>query len=169
MKQEYKVISSIIILIIIFISGCAQKETGLENNNKQIEVVKGPVVVNQIGGAAMLIAECSNKTYVSNIADFIVAGTVEKVESKWNEEKTNIYTYSDFLITDYLKGKQIENNTLTIVTPGGCVGDICESVEDMPIFHEQKNVVIYFQEYKGGFTIVCGNFGVEEIQETVVT
>jgi hypothetical protein len=35
-------------------------------------------------------------------------------------------------------------------------------VEDQPIFHEGSKVRIYFEEYNGGFVIVCGPFGVEE-------
>ena len=52
---------------------------------------------------------------------------------------------------------------LQIVIPGGTVGDISQWVEDQPIFHESTRVRIYFQERDGGFSIVCAQFGVEEI------
>ena len=52
---------------------------------------------------------------------------------------------------------------LQIVTPGGTVGDIGQWVEDQPIFHEGNKVRIYIVEMNGQFSIVCAQFGVEEI------
>ena len=48
---------------------------------------KGQVIVKQSGGAGLLTGECTDKTYLSKIADYIIEGTVERVESKWNEER----------------------------------------------------------------------------------
>jgi hypothetical protein len=110
----------------------------------------------------MLIKECSDKSYITQTADYIVEGTVEKVESKWNEERTGIFTYTDLRIENYVKGTPFAENMLQIVTPGGTVGGITQAVEDQPIFHEGKKVRIYFQEVNGEFSIVCGQFGVEE-------
>jgi hypothetical protein len=110
----------------------------------------------------MLIKECSDKSYITQTADYIVEGTVEKVESKWNEERTGIFTYTDLRIENYVKGTPFAQNELQIVTPGGTVGGITQAVEDQPIFHEGKKVRIYFEEVNGGFSIVCAQFGVEE-------
>ena len=62
-----------------------------------------------------------------------------------------------------LKGASFAENRLQIVTPGGTVGGITQEVEDQPIFHEGKQVRIYFQEIDGEFYIVCAQFGVEEL------
>jgi hypothetical protein len=120
------------------------------------------VIVKQSGGAGMLIKECTDKSYITQTADYIVEGTVEKVESKWNEERTGIFTYTDLRIENYVKGAPFAGNELQIVTPGGTVGEVSQWVEDQPIFHEGKKVRIYFQEVSGEYVIVCGQFGVEE-------
>ena len=110
-----------------------------------------------------IVAECRDRNYVSNTADYIIEGTVEKVESKWNEEKTSIFTYTNISIEKYVKGAPFTENKLQIVTPGGTVGETGQWVEDQPIFHKGKKVRIYFQEINGEFSIVCANSGVEEI------
>jgi len=121
------------------------------------------IVVKQSGGTGMLIAECGDKSYISNTADYIIEGTIEKVESRWDEGKTSILAYADLSIEKYIKGNPFRVESLLIVTPGGTVGEISQWVEDQPIFHEGKKVRIYFQEINGEFSIVCGQFGVEEI------
>ena len=122
----------------------------------------GQVIVKQSGGAGMLIAECADKSYITQTADYIIEGTVEKVESMWNQERTGIFTYTDVTIEKYVKGTPFAENKLQIVTPGGTVGEISQWVEDQPIFHEGKGVRIYFEDVNGEFSIVCAQFGVEE-------
>ena len=114
----------------------------------------------------MMVAECGDRNYITNIADYIIEGTVIKVESKWDESKTSIYTYTDLSIDKYVKGVPLTENKLQIVTPGGTVGDISQWVEDQPIFHEGKKVRLYLQEKNNEFSIVCAQFGVEDIQLT---
>ena len=123
----------------------------------------GPVVVKQSGGAGLLIAECRDKQYIINTADYIIEGIVERVESNWNEGKSGIFTTTNLSIEKYVKGAPFAQSELQIVTPGGTVGDITQLVEDQPIFHEGKRVVIYFQKTDGEFHIVCARFGVEEL------
>ena len=117
----------------------------------------------QAGGAGALIAECQDRQYIISTADYIVEGTVERVESKWNEDKSAIFTYTDLTIEKYVKGAPFAQDRLQIITPGGTVGDVTEWVEDQPIFHEGKRVRIYFQNIEGEFYIVCAQFGVEEL------
>ncbi len=123
---------------------------------------EGQIVVKQSGGAAMLIAECADEAYRTEKANYIIEGTVEKVESRWNQERTGIFTYTELTIEKYVKGAPFAENKIQIVTPGGTVGEISQWVEDQPIFHEGKRVRIYFEEVNGEFFIVCSQFGVEE-------
>ncbi len=151
-------VSALAILAISWIS-CSSKP----NVPPQVpEPPTGPIVVKQSGGAGLLIKECSDPTYRSEKADYIVDGTVAKVESSWNQDKTSIFTYTDLRIESYVKGTPFAANELQIVTPGGTVGGVSQAVEDQPIFHEGKKVRIYFEEVDGEFVIVCGNLGVEE-------
>ena len=116
------------------------------------------------GGAGAIIAECRDKDYLSRTADYIVEGTVTGVESRWNEENTGIYTYTDFNVATYIKGAPLPVNTFQIVTPGGTVGDITQAVEDQSIFHEDRMVRLSLQKVNGEFSIVCGRFGVEDLE-----
>ena len=148
----------IVFILVSFVIGwfaCLNKPSGAPSPG-------GQIIVKQSGGAGMLIKECSDKSYITQAADYIVEGTVEKVESRWNEERTGIFTYTDLRIENYVKGTPFAENRLQIVTPGGTVGGITQAVEDQPIFHEGKKVRIYFQEVNGEFFIVCSQFGVEE-------
>lgn len=112
-----------------------------------------------------MIRECSDKEYIAKITDYIIEGTVEKAESKWNEEKTSIFTYTDLKIKKYVKGNPFTENKLQIITSGGTVGKISQGIEDQPIFHQGKKVRIYFEKTNGEFSIVCGAMGgVEEIE-----
>ena len=122
----------------------------------------GQIIVKQSGGAGLLVKECADEAYRTEKADYIIEGTVEKVESQWSEGRTGIFTYTDLRIENYVKGTPFAQNELQIVTPGGTVGGITQAVEDQPIFHVGKKVRIYFQEVNGEFSIVCGQFGVEE-------
>ncbi|OGO19858.1 MAG: hypothetical protein A2144_04615 [Chloroflexi bacterium RBG_16_50_9] len=126
--------------------------------------VENPVIIRQSGGAGANLAECQDRDYLSSMADYIVEGTVTGVESRWNEENTGIYTYSDFTVTAYIKGTPFPTNTIQIVTPGGTVGDITQGVEDQPIFHEGRRVRLYMEKVNDEFTIVCGRFGVEGLE-----
>lgn len=124
---------------------------------------QGRITIKQSGGAGMLIAECGDKNYISGEADYIIEGIVKKVESKWDEEKTSIFTYTDLSIEKQIKGIPFAGNELQIITPGGTVGELSQWAEDQPIFHEGKKVRIYFRENNGEFSIICAQFGVEEI------
>jgi len=126
-------------------------------------------IVKQSGGAGLLIAECANESYITETADYIIEGTVEKVEvlkrAVSGELEGEIFTYSDILIGRYLKGIPFDSNKLRIETPGGCTEEICLEVEDQPIFHKGTKVRIYLQKTNGEFSIVCGQFGVTEVGE----
>ena len=125
---------------------------------------ENPVIIRQSGGAGAILAECQDKDYLSNVADYIVEGTVTFVESRWNEENTGIFTYSDLTVATYIKGTPLPVNTFQIVTPGGTVGDITQVVEDQPIFHEGRKVRLYLENVNGEFSIICGRFGVEGLE-----
>ena len=141
----------------------------LEQAKTKIEEAQGKIksiAVIQSGGSGMLLAECADTSYITEKADYIIEGIVKEVRSKWNEEKTHILTYTDLAIEKYIKGTSF-GNYLQIITPGGTVGDVGEWAEDQPVFRQGKKVRVYFQETNGEFSIVCAQFGVKEISQTV--
>jgi|SRR3989338_3028519 len=128
---------------------------------------EGKIVISYSGGNAMLAQECMDNSFITETADYIIEGSVEKVGSGlW--EGGRIFTYTDLVIEKYVKGIPLEEDRLLIKTSGGCVGLICERVEDQPIFHEGKTVRIYFEkstiiDAPAPFSIVCASGGIEEI------
>jgi len=149
-------------------------------------IQEGGIIVKFSAGAFATAAECGDKSYMTNTADYIIQGIVEKVRGKCicKENTTQILTYTDMKIEKYIKGTPLKTNKLQIITPGGCcvieeedcygnIGEeICAGVEDAPILHEGKRVILYlrkvpkeFREFGEEFSIVCGNLGVEEISE----
>lgn len=120
------------------------------NNYINIPSSEDKIVVKQSKGAGMLSIECANKSYVTETSDYIIEGTIENVESKWNPENNFIFTYSDFKIEKYIKGNPFEEETIQIITDGGCVGDICQNSEDGPTMSPGKKrlyIVIINGEY----------------------
>lgn len=113
--------------------------------------------------AAALSQECGDRDFIINTSSHIVEGTVEKVESKWSEGNTSIYTYTNISIEKYVKGVPISGNKVQIRTYGGVIGDVVQWGEDEPVFREGKRVRVYLQEINGDFSVVCAEFGVEEI------
>lgn len=135
----------------------------LSNNQNTAQKTPNKIVVKNIGGLNMLIAECFDQAYRNNNSDYIIEGIVEKAEASWNEERTQIFTYTELLIENYLKGAPFSESKLQIITPGGTVDDIFQAVEDQPIFQQGKKVRIYFKVVEGEFIIWCGSAWVEEI------
>lgn len=154
MKKLILVIGILIVVAISLIYWYYPKDNGVPTGDT--------VIIRQAGGSALLIKECSDKNYVGNISDYIIIGTVEKVESRQSEGK--IFTYSDILIDKYEKGVPFQTNKIQIITPGGTVGDITQTVEDQPTLHKGKNVKLYIRQNSGELSISCGIMGVDEIK-----
>ncbi|MFH0970283.1 MAG: hypothetical protein V1776_02365 [Candidatus Diapherotrites archaeon] len=130
------------------------------------------IIIEQSGGMGVFEPECADAAYLTNTADYILEGTIGKVESK--EENINftysdltgnvIFTYSELTVDQYIKGTPLTGDKIQIKTLGGCIEEKCLSVEDQPVFHSDKKVRIYFQETNGEFSIICpGQGGAEEI------
>ena len=152
MNQKYFLV--LIIFSIILVSGCIQNE---DFSEQEVNIIKST------GGNAMLDERCTNETYVNDISDYIVKGTVTNIESKWNDEKTKIFTYSNIDIDGYVKGEQFENNKVQITTLGGCIDDFCSSVEDQTTFNKGDFVHVRFRKSGNDYLIVCGSNGVSNI------
>ncbi len=107
--------------------------------------------------------KCANRNYIAKTADYIVEGTVQNTEARWNEQKNFVTTFVDFSIEKYVKGTSI-GDILQMQVGGGCVDDeICQNGEDEPSFKQGDNLRLYFHKTETEFWIVCANMGVESI------
>ncbi len=126
------------------------------------------LIVLSMDGLAIVSSDCGDINYVSGAADYIVEGKVEKVESKLVEEKSgfngqSVFTYNTLTIEKYVKGNPLKENRVQIVTIGGTAGGISVWAEDEPTFIEGTTVRVYLRETTGNFSLVCAEYGVEEI------
>lgn len=81
-------------------------------------------------------------------SDWVVIGTVENMESRWNDAHDYIYTYLTLSVDEYLKNP-LDETELTIQIPGGVVDDIEQKVSDTPEFEIGELVVLFLFDREG--------------------
>ncbi len=74
----------------------------------------------------------------------IVVGKVTKVKSKWNGDRTQIYTLVSISVDQYIKGK-LPRKTITLKQLGGTVGDAVLWVADAPRFTAGEEVLVFIR------------------------
>jgi len=84
----------------------------------------------------------SSTLQIAEKSDYIVVARCTSSESKWDEQKAFIFTYTTFSIDEYIKGNGIgEEITLRII--GGQVGDQKLKTPHIPEFNEGEEVILF--------------------------
>ena len=96
--------------------------------------------------AVALMVE-KNIEQLTQEADLILTGRVKSIESRWNEERTLIYTYVTISVKQYAKAISSQEQVREIVVRvrGGEVGDIGLRVSDTPQFREGEEVFLFLR------------------------
>lgn len=81
----------------------------------------------------------------------IVVGKVTAQQSAWDARRERILTYSTFQVEETLKG--MPTREITIVTPGGTVGDIAQDYVGVPRFNTGGEHVVFVRNTKAGPTV----------------
>tara|TARA_B100000315_G_C14028399_1_gene342077 strand:- start:48 stop:485 length:438 start_codon:yes stop_codon:yes gene_type:complete len=93
-------------------------------------------------------------------ADSILIGKVEKIESRWDEERILIYTYVTISVRQHAKtiskGEEVEE--IVVRVRGGEVGDIGLKVSDTPQFSEGEEVLLFLRMENMPLFSVAGLF-----------
>ena len=102
----------------------------------------------------------------------IVLGRVVSQQSAWDANHERILTYSTFQIEETLKG--MPSQQITIVTPGGTVGDIAQDFVGVPRFSTGDEHVVFTRNTKVGPTVLFFDQGAYRVDrdsrgERVVT
>ncbi|MHB8873799.1 MAG: hypothetical protein ACYC8T_08955, partial [Myxococcaceae bacterium] len=87
-------------------------------------------------------------------ADAIVRGSVVGVTSRWTGDHQRIVTEVQIEVADRLKGTAPQ--IVTVVQPGGVVGDIGQRVSGLASFAEGEEVVVFLERRAGGTFLVEG-------------
>jgi hypothetical protein len=99
---------------------------------------------------------------VENAAS-IVVGKLVSQQSRWDDAKRNILTYSTFRIEKTLKGDPAQE--VTIVTPGGTVGTTAQEFIGVPRFRDGEEHVLFVRQAQAGPTVAFleqGDYRVEK-------
>src|SRR5262245_44016999 len=78
----------------------------------------------------------------------IVVGRCISTESRWNEKNTLILTFSKFSVSEDLKGES--SGSITVMTVGGTVNGVTQTVAGTPQFAADQEVVLFLEGTKSG-------------------
>jgi hypothetical protein len=83
----------------------------------------------------------------------IVVGRCVKTESQWDRSGKVILTYATFRIEKTIKGTPAPNQEMTIVTPGGKVGNLRQDSIGVPSFEEGDQNLLFVRNSEVGPTV----------------
>ena len=118
------------------------------------------LVVTPRAGATLTKAATFDEK-VSNSAA-IVLGHVVRQESKWDDQHRWILTYTTFQIEKAFKGVPGQQE-ITIVTPGGRVGDVNQATVGVPDFAEGTDHVLFVRNSSVGPTVLYFDQGAYDV------
>jgi hypothetical protein len=79
------------------------------------------------------------------VADRIVVGTVLSIDAAWDVQHRRITSTIEVDIEESWKGPALANRRITIVQPGGSVGDMEMTVQGMPSFVAGAKSLLFLQ------------------------
>jgi len=92
----------------------------------------------------------------------IILGKAVKQEAKWDANHRWILTYTTFKIEKSYKGLDGQQE-ITVVTPGGQVGDVHQETIGIPEFVEGKDQVLFIRNTSAGPTVTFFDQGAYDV------
>ena len=92
----------------------------------------------------------------------IILGKAVKQESRWDADHRWILTYTTFKIEKSYKGLDGQQE-ITIVTPGGQVGDVHQETVGIPEFTEGQDHVLFIRNTGAGPTVLFFDQGASDV------
>jgi hypothetical protein len=138
----------------------------MTTNNRSILVAAAV-----LAGAALCFPHRAEATLTQTVtfddkvdkAAAIVAGRVVKKESKFDPSRRWIVTYTTFKVDKTMKGGA--GNEVTIVTPGGRVGEIYQDTIGVPEFKEGGEHVLFVKNTDAGPTVLYFDQGAYDVMK----
>lgn len=93
----------------------------------------------------------------------IVVGRIVSQESSWDASRQRILTHSKIAIEKTLKGQPARE--VTIVTPGGTVGDIAQDYVGVPRFRTGDDNVVFVRQTGAGPTVLYFEQGAYRVEK----
>lgn len=92
----------------------------------------------------------------------IVLGKVVAQRADWDANRTRILTHTTFQVEKTLKGGNAQQ--VTLVTPGGVVGDIAQEYVGIPRFSQGEEHVVFVRNTKSGPTVLFFEQGAYRVE-----
>jgi hypothetical protein len=92
----------------------------------------------------------------------IVLGHVVKKETKWGSDHRWILTYTTFRIDKAIKGVPGQQE-ITVVTPGGQVGDVLQDTVGVPDFKQGSDNILFIRNTDAGPTVLFFDQGAYDV------
>jgi hypothetical protein len=73
----------------------------------------------------------------------VIRGTVHRVDTQWAEGRTKIWTYSEVVVRETLKGTA--RTSVLVKQPGGVIGNVGERVSGAAVFTPGEDVVLFLE------------------------
>ncbi len=103
-------------------------------------------------------------------SDVVAIGRVTSLHSEWDEARTRIYTRVSFSVDEFVKEGAERSNVVTILTPGGEVGDVGELYTHVPVFKKNEEVVVFLRTVERGlYRVAAGMQGKYNIDRDPAT
>ena len=94
-------------------------------------------------------------------AQAIVLGKVVRQESRFDDDSRMILTYTTFQVEKALKG--VAPGEVTIVTPGGRIGDVQQTTVGVPDFQQGQENVVFLKNTRRGPTVLFFDQGAYDV------
>ncbi len=88
-------------------------------------------------------------------SDVVAVGTVSATQCEWNADKTRIATRVTIAVSEFLKGGA-GGQQITLLTPGGEIGDVGELYCGAARFKKDEEVVVFARKHQGTAMQVAG-------------
>lgn len=94
-------------------------------------------------------------------AQAIVLGKVVRQETRFDDDQRLILTYTTFQVEKTLKGAA--PGEVTVVTPGGRIGDVQQTTVGVPDFTEGQESVVFLKNTRRGPTVLYFDQGAYDV------
>lgn len=138
-------------------------ETGqpMTPNNRVLALVAATALFAIVPAARATLAVAAPFDQKVETANAIVLGKCVKTESRIDPTGRWILTYSTFEIEQAIKGNAA--GQITIVTPGGQVGNTRQQTIGIPEFHEGDENVVFVKNSQAGPTVLYFDQGAYDV------
>jgi hypothetical protein len=172
-KKNKKVYFLILVSFLLLIAGGSVYYYFFRGPEIQVSA-DGILQIKEISNNLIILDNyCGSKNYVNKNADFIIEGTLEKVDESWNIDYTSHIINAEFYVEKFIKGKSFDVKQINILDiinfDNNTYRDNFREDPDYfgtlgrPNFKEGEKIRLYLVEWQGTLSILCGNYGVEKL------